>query len=288
MKEIKLNLTKQTGVIALALFTLYFVYGLFKIPVVQYLVSLAVGGLAYGISGSYEVATIALIATHLVYPILGGPAATGPKGYSATGTSEGFMNVNNVQDIVSRVSSMRNPLANVKGVGSKTTEGFEDAGVTDMTVSETKSGSSQNTQDVSATSKPAPTETEQASTASKKKEETPAPAPAKISEQGVPPANQPSAPETFQDNGSLFKLGTIPTDGKGGFHIDSGTTIMNALKALKPEQIQGMTADTKQLIETQKSLMQMLQTFQPMVKEGKEMMETFQSMFGTGGAMPSA
>jgi hypothetical protein len=27
--------------------------------------------------------------------------------------------------------------------------------------------------------------------------------------------------------------------------------------------------------------MQMLQTFQPMVKEGKDMMDTFQTMFGT-------
>ena len=282
MKEIKFNLTKQTGVISLALFTLYFVYGMFKIPVVQYLVSLAVGGLAYGISGSYEIATIALIATHLFYPVLGGPAASGPQGYSATGISEGFTNTANVNDIVGRVASMRNPLANVRGVGSKTTEGFEDAGATDMTVSETKSGSTQNTQDVSATSKPAATETEEASTAAKKKEQFQEEPPKKLSEQGVPPANQPSAPETFQDSGSLFKLGVIPTDKKGGFHIDSGTTIMNALKALKPEQIQGMTADTKQLIETQKSLMQMLQTFQPMVKEGKEMMETFQSMFGTG------
>jgi hypothetical protein len=194
----------------------------------------------------------------------------------------------NIQDITSRVASLRNPLAGVKGVGSKTTEGFEDAAATDMTVSESKSGSTQNTQNVSATSKPAPTETEAASTEAKKKDEPQASAPKAISEQGVPPANQPTPPETFQDNGNLFKLGTIPTDAKGGFHIDSGTTIMNALKALKPDQIQGMTADTKQLIETQKSLMQMLQTFQPMVKEGKDMMETFQSMFGTGGAMPSA
>jgi hypothetical protein len=40
-----------------------------------------------------------------------------------------------------------------------------------------------------------------------------------------------------------------------------------------------MTADTKQLIETQKSLMSMLQTFQPMMTEGKQMMNTFNQMF---------
>jgi hypothetical protein len=64
---------------------------------------------------------------------------------------------------------------------------------------------------------------------------------------------------------------------------------MNAINALKPDQIKAMTMDTKQLIETQKSLMGMLQTFQPMVHEGKQMMETFQEMFSPAmGAMNAA
>jgi hypothetical protein len=93
----------------------------------------------------------------------------------------------------------------------------------------------------------------------------------------------------------LFKLGEIPADTKGGLHIDVGTTVANALNALKPEQISEMTKDTKQLIETQKSLMTMLQSVAPMVNEGKQMMETFSSMFGPtmgapggapGGAAP--
>ena len=64
---------------------------------------------------------------------------------------------------------------------------------------------------------------------------------------------------------------------------------MNAINALKPDQIKAMTADTKQLIETQKSLMGMLQTFQPMVSEGRQMMETFQEMFSpTMGASSGA
>ena len=36
----------------------------------------------------------------------------------------------------------------------------------------------------------------------------------------------------------------------------------------------------KQLIDTQKSLMGMLGTMKPMMKDGKELMETFQQMFG--------
>lgn len=109
----------------------------------------------------------------------------------------------------------------------------------------------------------------------------------KISEQNIPAVHQPA--ESFQDNGGLFKLGQIPTDKKGGYHIDAGTTVMNAINALKPDQIKAMTTDTKQLIETQKSLMGMLQTFQPMVQEGKQMMDTFQTMFsptmGAGAKM---
>lgn len=77
-----------------------------------------------------------------------------------------------------------------------------------------------------------------------------------------------------------FKLGEIPKDEKGGFHIDQGTTLMNALNGLKPDQIKAMTNDTKQLIETQKSLMGMLDTLAPMMKEGSNLLNMFNGMFG--------
>jgi hypothetical protein len=84
----------------------------------------------------------------------------------------------------------------------------------------------------------------------------------------------------FEGTKGLFKLGAIPSDGAGGLHIDAGSTVMNALKALKPDQIHAMTQDTKQLLETQKNLMEMLKTFSPMIQEGKQMMDTFNGMFG--------
>jgi hypothetical protein len=84
----------------------------------------------------------------------------------------------------------------------------------------------------------------------------------------------------FEGAKGLFKLGAIPSDGAGGLHIDAGSTVMNALKALKPDQIHAMTQDTKQLLETQKNLMDMLKTFSPMIQEGKQMMDTFNGMFG--------
>jgi hypothetical protein len=64
-----MKFTKQTGQVALVFFTLYFVYGLFYTPFTQYLVSLAVGAIVYGITDSYEFATIALLAMNYVFPL---------------------------------------------------------------------------------------------------------------------------------------------------------------------------------------------------------------------------
>jgi hypothetical protein len=308
-----LQFTKQTSTVALIFFTVYFVYGIFYTPLVQFLVALSVGGIAYGISDSYEVATIALLAINYLFPIVFRPAEV--NGY------EGFVSQENPKpkptEISGRVSSLK-----VQGVGSKMTEGFEDAEEVDMTISETKK-KSVNSEATVAKSTPASAgadaETEMpqsqdlekmaammqtmmktmnstgasASVGTKAKPSAPsahdAPAAKKISEDNIPPAYQPAtATETFQSSQKesvqkeapgLFKLGQIPTDVKGGHHIDAGTTVMNAINALKPDQIKAMTMDTKQLIDTQKSLMGMLQTFQPMVHEGKQMMETFQEMF---------
>jgi hypothetical protein len=55
---------------------------------------------------------------------------------------------------------------------------------------------------------------------------------------------------------------------------------MKAIQNLNPDQINAMTKDTQQLIETQKSLMSMLGTMKPMLNDGKELMNTFQQMFG--------
>ena len=77
-----------------------------------------------------------------------------------------------------------------------------------------------------------------------------------------------------------FKLGEIPSQAKNGPHIDAGSTLIKAIESLNPDQINAMTKDTKQLIDTQKSLMGMLGTMKPMMNDGKELMETFQQMFG--------
>jgi len=63
-----------------------------------------------------------------------------------------------------------------------------------------------------------------------------------------------------------------------GFHLDSGTTFLNAYKALKPDQIAAMTKDTQELLATQKSLVAMLDSFGPLMKD----MSKITGFFGPG------
>lgn len=294
MKDLKF--TKQTEQVAFVFFTLYFIYGLFYTPFTQYLVSLAIGGIVYGITDSAEIAVISLLAANYLFTVV-----TTRKGYTGY---EGFEG--DAPDAVptpeEEEEEQKRVLAGLQGVGSQMSEGFADATDTDMTVSETKADKPE----VSVgKSKPAaaddtsvnPKDMEKMADMMKKMMATmntdgvlSSSKATKISE-STPPAHQPQEKETFQESqtAGLFKLGQIPKDEKGGHHIDAGTTVMNAINALKPDQIKAMTMDTKQLIETQKSLMGMLQTFQPMVHEGKQMMETFQEMFSPAmGAMNAA
>jgi hypothetical protein len=64
-----------------------------------------------------------------------------------------------------------------------------------------------------------------------------------------------------------------------GFHLDAGTTFLNAYKALKPDQIAAMTKDTQELLATQKSLVSMLDSFGPLMKD----MGKITGFLGPGG-----
>lgn len=94
-------------------------------------------------------------------------------------------------------------------------------------------------------------------------------------------------PPDHGDRAEMFELGKkykMPVSEKEDteFHLDAGTTFMNAYKSLKPEQIAAMTKDTQELMETQKQLMSTLHTLKPLISDGKQMMEMFQSYFGSG------
>jgi hypothetical protein len=63
-------------------------------------------------------------------------------------------------------------------------------------------------------------------------------------------------------------------------HIDAGTTILHAFQKLKPEQVLQMREDTKELMETQKQLVDTLASLGPQIKQGADLMHSFQDMFG--------
>ena len=65
--------------------------------------------------------------------------------------------------------------------------------------------------------------------------------------------------------GKPYKLPSEKDD--AGYHLDAGTTFLNAYKALKPDQIASMTKDTQELLATQKSLVSMLDSFAPLLKD---------------------
>ena len=89
--------------------------------------------------------------------------------------------------------------------------------------------------------------------------------------------------EEFQSaTNHLFKVGKMPSENMDGPKLDSGSTLLKAMESFKPEQINSMTTDTKQLLETQKSLMGMLTQMGPILGEGRKMLDTFSGMFGGG------
>ena len=65
--------------------------------------------------------------------------------------------------------------------------------------------------------------------------------------------------------GRPYKLPSEKDD--QGYHLDAGTTFLNAYKSLKPDQIAAMTRDTQELLATQKSLVAMLDSFGPLLKD---------------------
>ena len=300
MKELKF--TKQTSTVALVFFIAYVIYGIFYTPWVQLVISLAVAGIAYGMTDSYEVAVIVLLLINYLFPFYRGSNMKGVTAYKMEGFTDA--KANEVTKRIQQMTGLGAAEPTVDGVGSKLSEGFADAGDSDLMLNDNKKDG-ENSKPVTASSKPSEVDS---SDASNKEEQlkkmtemmsglmknmnktTDLSKPTKISEQDMPSVHQPQdvkpeekkpKKEKFENQTSegLFKLGQIPKDAKGGFHIDAGTTVMNAINSLKPDQIKAMTQDTKQLIDTQKSLMSMLQTFQPMVQEGKQMMDTFQEMF---------
>jgi len=94
------------------------------------------------------------------------------------------------------------------------------------------------------------------------------------------PAPDNSKRAEFFELGKKYKVPTEEDD--GDFHLDAGTTFLNAYKSLKPDQLASMTKDTQELMQTQRQLMSTLASLKPLIQDGKEMMDMFQGYFGEG------
>lgn len=232
---------------------------MFALPFAYFLLSLAVGLIIYGGSESAEISVIAMVLTGVVSLLIG------KSQYAKALKDEGFTG-SQAEEIAKKVASIR--VTQPTGVfASGYVEGFEDvAKDNEVTVMETPEDSNSN-------SEKAPETKGGASPNS-----TPAPAKS-VENQGFKDKKEPEG---------LFKLGAFPTEEKGGFHIDQGTTVLNALNALKPDEVKKMSEDTQKLIDTQKSLMMMLGTMKPMLNDGRQLMDTFQQMFGKDSLQPNS
>jgi len=102
----------------------------------------------------------------------------------------------------------------------------------------------------------------------------------KKAKKAMPPPDNGDRAE-FLTLGKKYKLPNEKDDEE--YHLDAGTTFMNAYKSLKPDQIASMSKDTQELMQTQKQLMGTLATLKPLINDGKEMMNMFSSYFGKGG-----
>lgn len=229
----------------LGVLVIYILYGIVTMPFPFFLLSAAIGLIAYGMTESIE--------TTVAVTILTGALAILVSNYKR-GTKEPFMSGKAVE-IVDRLEKVerKQEKAPVGVYASGYVEGFDD-------ISENKVEA----KSTAAESKPAPAATTAGTTGS-------------TTTSGFKNPKEPN-----QDG--LFKLGVLPEETKGGFHIDQGTTVLNALNALKPDEVKRMSEDTQKLIDTQKSLMMMLGTMKPMLSDGKQLIDTFQQMFGPAGS----
>jgi hypothetical protein len=197
----------------------------------------------------------------------GGPAYEADAGKHNESTGDGKPFGNDAVDIAKRIENMSK--GEIKGMLSNNyMEGFADASVIDEAVPDAGSNGKKKEDAAVASDKPAEVKESTQVSDTMKKDLPIKEAMSSFSKDGANP-----------DSTALFRLGSIPTDAAGGPHIDASTTLMSALNALKPDQIKSMTEDTRKLMETQKNLMGMLHSMKPMLQDGKQMLETFGTMF---------
>ena len=73
----------------------------------------------------------------------------------------------------------------------------------------------------------------------------------------------------------------IDDDSQEKFTLDKNGSFYENYKSLSKKQIKGLNKDTKNLINTQKQLIETLNNMGPALKDGKQIMDTFKNYFGS-------
>lgn len=241
---------------------IYMVYGVFMLGFPGLLLSLAIGLIVMGINGSFELSVAITIIVGILYRIL----------YKQF---DGYQTYN-PKEVIDRLAQMKaagkmtSPPVGWDGrmyqgdkphpdgvLASDFAEGFANPEADKADATGTSASGSESSK-TAASSAPAPATGSDAN----KKDST-------------------TTTSGFQGSSDgLFKLGEIPTEMMGGPHIDAGSTILSAIQNLKPDQLKSMTDDTRKLLDTQKSLLGMLETMKPMIADGSQLLSSFNTMFG--------
>lgn len=269
-------LTQGASTLILAI---YLIHTFLTSPLVTLLISIAAGTIAYGYLDSYELAVAFSVVVGVLFNLLKQTKFS----YETKFTKEGFSTTDTAVQIARRVEEIKKeePRGEPRGVlASAFAEGFADVSQ-DTTTNKKEDTEKKEDKTTSAETKAAPA-SGNGNAGSGITPPLPPPAAKEVSKEATT-GGKTSTKSGFTGSSKKdmeFKLGVIPEESKGGYHIDQGTTVMNALNALKPDQIKAMTDDTRKLIDTQKNLMSMLGTMKPMLQDGKQMMQNFQEMFG--------
>ena len=292
------------AVIALIIYTGYIVS---VQGVAGLLLSVAIGLIAAAFLDSVEYLTAIVILTGLAYsmyvkrtPVIVVAKKEGFKVGEGEGTGP---------EIVARVVAFDppRPPRRVSPVLSAGCEGFEDisTGSTD-TPPPTSEGTSTPASTASVTK---PKQTDQEAAAVVSAGATPANS---VATTGVQPVAEPSAATNAgtpagsaglasaamtppavagfqgQKNTGLFKLGEMPSEQKSGPFVDVASTMNKAMSSLNTDQMAAMTAESKSLMETQRNLMNMLQSMSPVLQDGRRLLDTFSGIFGgLDGVVPN-
>jgi hypothetical protein len=308
--------TQLTQGVSLIILAIYIIYALFALPFSGFLLSVAAGMISFGVTENFESTVAIVLLTGVLFSLVmqtgysrGAASVIHKEGFADQTTqivkrvneirkgeyTEGFLD--GAEKISERVERIKKATTHGQPRGvyaSAFVEGFADAGNSDVPPAVTSGESKPANPEMNgagsgippATPPPAASTMTMPAVVPPEAQKKDSPNAATGSLTSLPNAPGANITSGFRSGGSghpgQFKLGEIPDEKDTGFHIDQGTTVLNALNALKPDQVKQMSEDTQRLIDTQKSLMSLLGTMKPMLTDGRQMLDTFQQMFGNG------